>query len=175
MVQRLVKKIQRTYFNYQVEQNRHLFQDVNTFVIFIGYPRSGHSLVGSLLDAHPNAIISHELHALKRLHRGYSQEQLFYLIYQNSRDNARKGREETGYSYLVPGQWQGKYTQLKIIGDKKGGKTAELLAAYPQMLNELFRTIKHPIKFIHVLRNPFDNITSMILRGEDTRFDTAIP
>ncbi len=26
--------------------------------MFIGYPRSGHSLVGSLLDAHPNIIVA---------------------------------------------------------------------------------------------------------------------
>lgn len=27
---------------------------VRTFIMFVGHPRSGHSLVGSLLDAHPN-------------------------------------------------------------------------------------------------------------------------
>jgi hypothetical protein len=33
--------------------------------MFIGYLRSGHSLIASLLDAHPNAIATHELDALK--------------------------------------------------------------------------------------------------------------
>ena len=35
------------------------------FCLFVGYPRSGHSLVGSLLDAHPDIAISHELHVLR--------------------------------------------------------------------------------------------------------------
>jgi len=33
---------------------RRHFDAVRTFCLFIGYPRSGHSLVGSLLDAHPD-------------------------------------------------------------------------------------------------------------------------
>jgi hypothetical protein len=33
--------------------------------MFIGYLRSGHSLIASLLDAHPNPIATHELDALK--------------------------------------------------------------------------------------------------------------
>lgn len=33
---------------------------VEKFVIFVGYPRSGHSIIGSMMDAHQNIIISHE-------------------------------------------------------------------------------------------------------------------
>ena len=31
-------------------------------------------------------------------------------------------------------------------------------------LLEIMKTVKVPIKFIHVVRNPFDNIATMILR-----------
>jgi hypothetical protein len=37
---------------------------VRSFCLFIGYPRSGHSLVGSLLDAHPDIAIAHEVNVL---------------------------------------------------------------------------------------------------------------
>lgn len=37
------------------------FASVRTFVLFVGYPRSGHSLIGSIMDAHPNIIIAHEV------------------------------------------------------------------------------------------------------------------
>ena len=50
---------------------RHDFDDVRGFVIFVGQPRTGHSLVGALLDAHPNALIAHELDALKYVAAGY--------------------------------------------------------------------------------------------------------
>ena len=33
---------------------------IEKYVIFVGYARSGTSIIGSLLDAHPNMIIAHE-------------------------------------------------------------------------------------------------------------------
>jgi hypothetical protein len=42
------------------------FSSVRTFVLFVGYPRSGHSLIGSIMDAHPNIIIAHEVLAALR-------------------------------------------------------------------------------------------------------------
>ena len=33
---------------------------VEKFVFFIGYQRSGHSIVGSFMDAHPHMVIAHE-------------------------------------------------------------------------------------------------------------------
>ena len=35
-------------------------EDVEKFVFFIGYPRSGHSIIASLMDAHPNIVIAHQ-------------------------------------------------------------------------------------------------------------------
>ncbi len=40
------------------------FKEVKYFVQFMSFPRSGHSLIGSILDAHPQAIISHELNSM---------------------------------------------------------------------------------------------------------------
>ena len=39
---------------------------LTAFLLFVGYSRSGHTLVGSLLDGHPNAIIGNEYGALAR-------------------------------------------------------------------------------------------------------------
>ena len=41
------------------------FKDIETFCVFIGYPRSGHSLIASLLDAHPEMVFSNELNVLR--------------------------------------------------------------------------------------------------------------
>ena len=38
---------------------------IKTFVMFIGYPRSGHSIVGSLMDAHPHMVIANEFLLLR--------------------------------------------------------------------------------------------------------------
>ncbi|HME72149.1 MAG TPA: sulfotransferase [Myxococcota bacterium] len=140
---------------------REIFERVHTYCMFVGYPRSGHSLVGSLLDAHPHAIVAHELHALRYIRYRFSRDQLFWLLLENSREFTGKGRVWTGYSYLVPGQWQGHFSDLRVIGDKRGGASVRELRRRPWLLKELRERVALPLKFIHVVRNPYDNIATM--------------
>ncbi|MHA1398649.1 MAG: hypothetical protein ACTSSF_13240, partial [Candidatus Heimdallarchaeaceae archaeon] len=149
------------------------FKNIEKYVMFIGYPRSGHSIFGSLLDAHPNIIISHEQNVLFYLKYHFSKNQLFSLILKNSRDFTKHGRKWEEYVYSVPNQWQGKFTQLKAIGDKKGGISSVMLQDNPFLIEKLQKRIRKKIYFIHVIRNPFDNITTMSLKHKIT-LETAI-
>ena len=47
-----------------------MFETIQLYCMFVGYPRSGHSLVGTLLDAHPDIVIAHELDALRHIRAG---------------------------------------------------------------------------------------------------------
>jgi hypothetical protein len=141
--------------------NKKSFERVESFCMFIGYPRSGHTLIGSLLDAHPNAVIADEMDALKYVQAGFSRNQLFYLLLRGSRRAARVGRQRAGYSYHVPGQWQGGFDNLRVIGDKAGGISAVRLAAFPFLLDTLSNGFNTRVKFIHVTRNPYDVISTM--------------
>lgn len=134
------------------------------YCMFIGYPRSGHSLIGSLLDAHPNIIISHELNVLRKLRQGHKEQRIYCDILKNTQTYAKMGRMETGYSYQIPNQWQGKYKNLKVIGDKQGGASTTMIGQHPKLIDLLYKTIQKPIKFIHVTRNPYDNISSIVRR-----------
>jgi hypothetical protein len=149
-------------------RERRRFADVEAFCIFVGYPRSGHSLVGALLDAHPEIVIAHELDVLKYVDAGFRRIQLFELLLANSRRIAASGREQTGYSYAVPGQWQGRFQALRVIGDKKGGMSTFRLRDDPGGLERLTRRVHAPLRVIHVVRNPYDNIATMS-RRRDTR------
>lgn len=142
---------------------RKAFASVETLCLFIGYARSGHSLIGSLLDAHRNAIIADELDALKYIQAGFSENQLFYLLLRNSEQSARAGRERTGYSYRVPGQWQGRFEELRVIGDKMGRTAAARFVAFPKLLDTLCGRFHVKTKFLHVIRNPYDIISTMAL------------
>jgi hypothetical protein len=144
---------------------RELFAGIKTYCMFLGYPRSGHSLVGSLLDAHPNVIIAHELDVLKYVHAGFTKVQIFYLLLENSRKLAARGRGYSGYSYEVKNQWQGRFSELRVIGDKKGGRSSTRLHSNPGLLDALYETIGLKTKFVHVIRNPFDSIATMTLRN----------
>ncbi|XP_028417037.1 uncharacterized protein LOC114541286 [Dendronephthya gigantea] len=158
-----------------------IIDGVDTMLMFIGYPRSGHTLIGSLIDAHPNMVIANEYNILgnwenyttEHRNRQYLFEQLYTNSYNEAHEGDRSSKDclpKTKYNYLIPNQWQGKFNgKIKIIGDKKGGKTTVLLQRsekYWSFLQEIQETVHIPIKFIHTIRNPFDNIATMLLRRE---------
>jgi hypothetical protein len=161
------------------------FREVSAFCFFLASPRSGHSLFGSLLDAHPNVVVAHELDALRLVDAGYSRNQLFWAILDNSRRFAACGRGWSGYSYAVPGQWQGRFQRLRVIGDKKGGASTSYLAhANPRAIEVLRRRVGVPLRVLFYYRNPFDilatvarragrgEVTMRAARAEVSRFGT---
>ena len=108
-----------------------LYDGVETFVMFIGYPRSSHSLVGAILDAHPEIIIPHQYDVIKYWNKyrpsnarktKMSKYHLFYALHQLSREQALfgirsnfPGGKMEGYSYNVPSLWQGGYqTRIRV-------------------------------------------------------------
>jgi Sulfotransferase family len=138
--------------------------DIECFCLFIGYARSGHSLIGSLLNAHPEVVVSHELDAVRYVERGFSRSQLYALILRRDRVFGSMDRVWTGYDYNVPGQHQGGFSRLRVIGDKRGRTTALELGARADLLDRLRRKVGIPLRFVHVTRNPFDNIATEAVR-----------
>ncbi|MCB9792064.1 MAG: hypothetical protein H6741_05000 [Alphaproteobacteria bacterium] len=140
-------------------------------LLFVGYPRSGHSLVGALIDAHPQAIVSHEVDLLARLLAGADRDSLLRALLDTSAQQAAAGRGQGHpgdywYSYEMPGAWAGRVAgELRVLGDKKGGGSTSLLAEHPGLLNALRARTGLPLSLLHVVRDPFDNIASMVLRG----------
>lgn len=112
------------------------FTEVNTLLLFIGYPRSGSTLLGSILDAHPNIVIANEYNLLghwKNYTRNRkTKEFVFNELWSNSRNEAKKYQraEQKNYffSYHVPGAWQGRYqgsikvSYLQFFSSRERGK-----------------------------------------------------
>lgn len=156
--QRLIYPVYRLLY-------KRAFDKVPVFCLFLGYPRSGHSLIGSLINAHPDAWIAHELNVLKFLKRGYSRNAIFSkLIAQGKWFNAINNHW-SGYSYKVAHQWQNQLRTLNVIGDKRGGATTRRIRHNPGLLPRLYEVIDKKIKIIHVYRNPFDNIATRARGG----------
>ena len=151
--------------SFEGRKSRDLFEGVEAYCMFVGYPKSGHSLFGSLLDAHPEAIVAHEQDALRYLRAGFGKVQLFHLLLENSRRYAEAGRDWNVYSYRVPGQWQGRFRKLRVIGDKKGALSTLRLDRNPGLQNKLRKTVGVPVRYVHVVRNPYDNISTMLRDG----------
>jgi hypothetical protein len=145
---------------------RKRFRNVHTLLLFIGYPRSGSSTLGSILDAHENISIAHELNALKYIQLKYSPRQLFYLLAKNSKQVTLKGRLSSGYKGIVKGQYNGKTKQCLVIGDKKAGATSKMLRNNPALNNQLLAFFSS-IKLIHIVRNPYDMIATQAYSGNE--------
>lgn len=156
----------RAYFSGRIAGWRHrrALADVECYCMFVGYPSNGHSLVGALLNAHPQVVLAHELDVLRYVARGFSREQIFGLLLERDRAFVASGTRWTGYNYEVPGHWQGRFERLRVIGDKKGGIPSLRIRARPAVLAQLARTVGVRMAFVQVVRNPFDNIATMQLR-----------
>jgi hypothetical protein len=150
--------------------NRFDTKQLSAFLLFLGYPRSGSSTLGSILDAHANIIVAHELNVLDYISKKYNKKQLFYLIRKNSKLFTKNDRVSSGYKGAVAGQKHSEAAQLNIIGDKKAGKTTHLLENYPELIAQLGATVNLPLKFIHIVRNPFDMITTQARGGNERQY-----
>lgn len=140
------------------------FTQIQAFCMFVGYPRSGHTLVGSLLDAHPDIVISHEMDVLRYLRYGFSKKQILSLIIHKDKAFTGKGREWSGYDYQISGLWQGHYRSLKVIGDKEGSESTRQLMKRPELLQKVRDEIDYPLRLIHIVRHPLDNITTHYIK-----------
>ncbi len=140
--------------------------DLESFCFFIGYSRSGHTLIGTALNAHPEVVISHELDAVRYLRHGFRRGQLFWLILQRDQHFGTMGRTWSGYKYDIPDQFQGRFERLRVLGDKRARSSALQIAAEPVLLDRLRKEVGVPIKVLHVTRNPFDNIATEARRHD---------
>ena len=143
---------------------------VKHYLFFLGNQRTGHTLIGSLLDAHECITISHELNALKYFTLRFGKKQVFNLIAENSRNEALMGRGESGYSYQVPNAHQGNSSKLLVIGDKDARRDTKMLLKFPSILDG-FRRKGLSIKVIVILRHPFDNIATICRRQHQEEID----
>ncbi|XP_027047840.1 uncharacterized protein LOC113675454 isoform X1 [Pocillopora damicornis] len=159
-----------------------LYRNVESFVLFVGHPRSGHSLVAAILDSHPEIIISNEFNLLYKFDSFFKNPsqtdderklRIFYDLHTRSRRQAMFGSRSSicdssvSYCYNIKGGWQGYCkSKLKVIGDKKASVTTARLHHEKGLhdLRKLEKVVGIPIKLINVIRNPFDNIATICRR-----------
>lgn len=146
------------------------FREVRAFCLFIGHNKSGTSLLGSLLDAHPDAIVADDMDMLRFVAAGFSRDQICHLLAAGARRDFQKGRVTArrvgAYSFLVHGGQQGSYRRALVLGDSTSGSTTRRLGEAPALLDRLRATTGGAAaRFIFVIRNPFDPISYIMVRG----------
>ena len=149
---------------------------VKRFVFFVGYARSGHSMIGSVMDAHPNMAIAHEYFVFEECKRlsavniniFQDKQTLFNNLYSNSYLSSKCGwRSDTntskGYNFNLDFKWQGTFRdELRVIGDKSGNSAMQVLKHGDKCLRDM-SSLNVSLTAVHVVRNPFDVIATSIL------------
>ena len=157
-------------------------RNIEMCLLTVGYSRSGSSLIGQLLNAHPEMVIAHDealvrkLHNPRYLHHG-GRGPITRLILERDQRFRQEGYRASvaGYSYAVNGQWQGSWTRLRVIGDKAARGTTRALYERPDLLDSLRRRIRTPIRVLFLCRNPYDMAASQHLSRLRKRHGAAIP
>ena len=163
---------------------------VKTFVFFVGHPRSGHSIIGSFMDAHPHMVIAHEFMLFKQLTTKstllHNKADLFNALYSHSVYDStstsgwrNKQTDWKNYTLNIEASWQGNYDQyISVIGDKSGGTTSNVYSHSPEDFKAQYRQLQKmvgiPIKVIYCVRNPYDMVSTSALYkiGAKTRNTT---
>jgi hypothetical protein len=155
------ESIQRLWSAWARRRYRDEFDRVASFALFIGYPRSGHSVIGAMLNAHRHVVIAHELDAPRLIIEGCDRDTLYSRILARAAWFNLRGNR-SNYRYQIPNSWQGRFeTPLRVVGDKGGGWAAQWLRKYPDLLQRIRGTVGVPLRLIHVVRNPYDNIAAI--------------
>jgi hypothetical protein len=155
---------------------------VTILLLFIGYPRSGHTLVSSLLDAHPHAAVANEYALIRRWRyfadsqktRKFVIEELFRDSVMQSKVGYRSPTMHRTFNYSVPNQWNGRVRDyLQVVGDKHGPLTTKYLSDLEGRyhMQAMTRLLNITVRILHVIRHPMDNIATMAIReGHDRKF-----
>lgn len=118
-----------------------------------------------MLNAHPAILLGHELDVLGFMRLGASKGQLFHAIRSSADAFSKSGLRWEGYDYRIGPATADGDCAVQIIGDKEAAMAAIHLGRDESLLARLQDTAGLPVRIVHIVRNPFDNIATMYLRG----------
>ena len=181
------------------------FDNVRVMLLTIGFPRSGSSLLGYLLTAHPSVVIADEPFVyergdslakyikningikLKKTDCLYSEDlnKIFNVVLgldyvrwlgKKKENLFTEGVRQERY-ILVPNQYQGRFEILKVLGVKRSVKNTQGL-----LKESILKTFKKRLeergiclKFIFTVRNPYDMVGSRASRLDEIKDHTQKP
>ena len=153
---------------------KEVVNNVKKMLIFAGHQRSCHSIVGSIIDAHPNVIMAPMFNPfvayLDSPEDLPAKEKLFQKFYdaaqRSMRANGLRNRDSKGYTLAVEGLYQGMFKdKVDVIGSI--GANSRIYFQHPEEFHTLFnimhKEVGVPIYVIRVIRNPYDIIATASL------------
>lgn len=156
------------------EINPKCFNLIDHIVIFVGHAHSGHSIIGAMLDSHPDTAIANELNIPKVIkHHKLSERQIYSLIINQSKDISKKdGWRNSEYKYNFKSTGQSKNIKPKVIGDKKAGGSTRIFYNHFWVFEHLLDIFGEKLKLVFVNRNARDIVAaySYYMKQEPSQF-----
>ncbi|KAL9984583.1 hypothetical protein ACROYT_G006893 [Oculina patagonica] len=168
---------------FSTEKQPEEYKTVDTLLLFVGYPRSRHTLLSALLDGHPHIVLANEYSVFSRISKGQTftdrNKMVDELVTSSKQFLERGGKGKvmqgslgntTNFGFYMEGYWQGTYDRyIKVIGDKTAWYTALVFRdlskdSVKRLIDNIENDYKVKVKFIHLIRNPFDIVSTITLR-----------
>lgn len=118
----MIRDPDRSYtYNYiSPEKDKEEYRSVDTLLLFVGYSRSRHTLLASLLDGHPHMVVANENNLFTRLTHGaeFNRNEMFDMLMKDSKSFLKGGKgmmmngtleNTTHFGFWMEGYWQGAY------------------------------------------------------------------
>ncbi len=146
------------------------FEHLQTVCLPIGFSGTANQPLAYALTAHPNVVMGNEFGSLKNWWNNGTPLAVDKFLSEILAMNDKMDTNEITYKrkkaryYLVADQWQGRYEHLTVIGDCSPQTNTEILITRKCEALEIFSdNIRVPIKFIFLVRNPYDMISSITI------------
>ncbi len=134
------------------------FDTLRTYVIFMRYKRSGSALLVNLLDAHPNAIFVRNEELYGKFERWDEPSEIYNHLYNTSKRYRTRPFSANGYKYPIEGV--GRATSPIVIGHKSSTRRYLPVAHSTERLKEFQAAVDLPLKFLHLVRSPTDQVNA---------------
>lgn len=134
------------------------------FLLILGSGRSGSTILGAVLDAHPNMVVANETIESVNLWRRLDGTRILEGIFKNAEKQAFDASRSAvcGHkSQWTPAQKQ----EIHVVGDKVWYPATLFLHGKYDLIPSLEERVGAPVTIIHACRNPFDVISSMHLKS----------
>lgn len=143
---------------------------VTTACLVIGHVKSGGSLLGAMLDAHPEIVMGDEVDLARLMRAKIPAEAMLAEFARSARREEMKGRVTArrlgGYSLAIGGWSQGSSVRPLVVGNSRAGPTTRYLADVPGALSAVIDVFgERRLVFLHVIRRPEDSVAAMVLRS----------
>ncbi len=140
------------------------------FALIVGNGRSGTTLMGSIVDAHPAMVCANETNASQRFWRGCDRAEIVREIIDNALANAATGRPSYEYLYAIS-TGDKNWRDIAVVADKVWNPSLLLMHGDRSLIASLADRVGCPVSLVHCTRHPLDVIATMHRRSGASLYD----